>query len=311
LDIKFLITFTMRLPMRKNTIFAPNHILCPVDFSELSMLALKYAVAGARAYGAKLTILHSESFELPRYFSRYESDKLVEELASSKKMIKKELEAYVAKDVGMAVAGLEVRYELTEENPVDAISKEAGKGSVDLIVIGTQGLHGFKRLMLGSTAESVIHSARVPLFTIRQKQHEFIDVSNTETSVNIKRVLCAGDVKSTDRPVLEHAISVSERFNARLTVLYSDESEGRKDLALEKESLCSWVSESAGTRCEVEPVVRKGGAADQIIAFAKEDKSDLVVIGARHKSFHDSTILGKTTNLVVRHAPAPVLIIPV
>jgi nucleotide-binding universal stress UspA family protein len=297
--------------MKKNSPFSPRHILCPVDFSELSMLALKYAVAGARAYGAKLTILHSESFELPRYFSRYESDKLAEELASSKKMIKKELEAYVAKDVGMAVAGLEVRYELTEENPVDAILKEAGKGSVDLIVIGTQGLHGFKRLMLGSTAESVIHNARVPLFTVRQKQHEFIDVSNTETSVNIKRVLCAGDVKGADRNVLEHAVSVSERFNAGLTVLYSDESDEKKPPAPEKESLCDWVPESIKTHCELESIVRKGGAADQIITFAKEDKSDLIVIGARHKSFHDSTILGKTTNLVVRYAPAPVLIIPV
>jgi nucleotide-binding universal stress UspA family protein len=297
--------------MKKTTTFNPSHILCPVDFSELSMLALKYAVAGAQAYNAKLTILHSESFELPKYFSRYESERLTEELASSKKMIKKELMDYVAKDVGMAAAGIDVQYELTEENPVDAILKETGKGSVDLLVIGTQGLHGFKRLMLGSTAESVIHNARVPIFTVRQKQHEFIDVSSAETSVNIKRILCAGDVKGPDRPVLDHAVSVAERFNARLTVLYSDESEGEKDLALEKEAFCTWVSESIKPQCELEPVVRKGGAADQIISYAKKDKSDLIVIGARHKSFHDSTILGKTTNLIVRHAPAPVLVIPV
>jgi nucleotide-binding universal stress UspA family protein len=297
--------------MNPKTSFNPKHILCPVDFSELSMLALKYGVAGARAYRAKLTILHSEAFELPRYFSRYESDKLAEELASSKKMIKKELEEYVTKDVGNAVGDIDIQYELTEDNPVDAILKEAGKGSVDLIVIGTQGLHGFKRIMLGSTAESVIHNARVPIFTVRQKQHEFVDVSSEETSVVIKKILCAGDINGPDRPVLDHAVSVAERFNARLSVIYSDESEEGKDITLKKEALCGWVSESTKTQCELEPVVRKGRAADQIITYAKEDKSDLIVIGARHKNFHDSTILGKTTDLVVRYAPAPVLVIPV
>ena len=35
--------------------FQPKHILCAIDFSELSHLALKYAAVGAREFGSKLT----------------------------------------------------------------------------------------------------------------------------------------------------------------------------------------------------------------------------------------------------------------
>jgi len=290
--------------------FNPRNILCPVDFSDLSILALKYAVTGAKVYGAKLTLLHSEVFEMPRYFSRSETDRLHEELANAKKMITKDLSEHFIKDLGKRAEGLDIQYKITEDPPPEAILQTIEERSIDLIVMGTHGLGGFKRLLLGSTAESVVHNARIPVFTVRQKQHEFIDVTDPDASPNIERILCASDLKESDRETLGHAASLAERFNARLTVLYSDEDQGEKDPSKVKNALCSWVSDAAKAQCALEPVVRKGGAADQIITYAKETKSDIIVIGAHHRLFHDSTVLGKTTNLVMRHAPAPVLVIP-
>jgi hypothetical protein len=65
--------------MKSTASFEPRHILCPVDFSELSFLALKYAAVGAREYGAKLTVLHAQAFDLPRYFVRSETSHLLRE----------------------------------------------------------------------------------------------------------------------------------------------------------------------------------------------------------------------------------------
>ena len=64
--------------------FEPKRILCPMDFSELSDLALKYAAVAAREYDATLHILHAETFELPRYFSQSENNHLIQELATAK-----------------------------------------------------------------------------------------------------------------------------------------------------------------------------------------------------------------------------------
>jgi hypothetical protein len=44
-----------------------NYILCSVDFGELSSLALKYAAVTNYEYGARLTVLHAQSFVLPSY----------------------------------------------------------------------------------------------------------------------------------------------------------------------------------------------------------------------------------------------------
>ena len=46
------------------------------------------------------------------------------------------------------------------------------------------------------------------------------------------------------------------------------------------------------------------------ILHAGENKDDLVVLGARHQKFLEATFFGKTTELVMRHAPCPVLITP-
>lgn len=51
----------------QNLNFEPKRILAPVDFSEPSALALKYAAAGANQYGAELLVLHAERFEVPPY----------------------------------------------------------------------------------------------------------------------------------------------------------------------------------------------------------------------------------------------------
>lgn len=70
--------------MSDTTDFSPKNILCPVDFSDLSSLALKYAAAGARLYNSKLIILHAGMFDLPRYFSRVKQNVLQEKLLKLK-----------------------------------------------------------------------------------------------------------------------------------------------------------------------------------------------------------------------------------
>jgi nucleotide-binding universal stress UspA family protein len=290
--------------------FKPGAILCPIDFSDLSLLALKYAAAGARLYGAKLILMHGEVFDVPRYFSRSETDHLVMELSSAKNMIRMEMTGFAAKALGKAVEMIDMEFEVIESHPVEAVLQAIEKRSIELIVLGTHGLSGVKRLLLGSVTENVIQNSKVPVFTVRQKGHDFIDVNSADSVPRLERILCACEPNEYDRETLVHAVSISERFNARLTVLYCDESSKPENQSISMEEFVKWVNETVKSKSDMVPVIRKGNAADQIIIQAEGDKSDLVVIGAHHRSFHDAMILGKTTDLVVRHAPAPVLVIP-
>lgn len=94
--------------------FEPKRILCPLDFSEHSSLALKYAAAGAREYGAEVTVLHARNFDLPRYFNRSETPRLIEELSSAKAAAGADLCSYVKQTLGIAVETLSIRYEVLD-----------------------------------------------------------------------------------------------------------------------------------------------------------------------------------------------------
>jgi nucleotide-binding universal stress UspA family protein len=67
------------------------------------------------------------------------------------------------------------------------------------------------------------------------------------------------------------------------------------------------AADEIGSHCTIRELTREGEAAEEIVSLAKETPCDLLVIGARHRRFFDSTVLGSTTARVVRHAPCPVL----
>ena len=290
--------------------FEPKRILCPMDFSELSDLALKYAAVAAREYNATLHVLHAETFELPRYFSRSESDHLIQELATAKNSLRNHLAEHVQKVLGIHAKGIDLKFEVIETHPVGAILDFTKQVAIDLIVIGTHGYGGLKRLRLGSVAENTVANATVPVFTVRQTTHLFIDVSRTDSIPVLEKILCPSNISETAVIALRHAAAIAERFGAVLTVLHIRETDDDADISKDEEKLCAWIADSVKVQCEVKPMVRKGHAAEEIISYARENKDDLIVLGARHQQFLEASFFGRTTELVVRHAPCPVLITP-
>ena len=75
----------------------------------------------------------------------------------------------------------------------------------------------------------------------------------------------------------------------------------------EMDRLCQWVSSKLMAGCVIKELVRQGHAAEQILDLARSMHSDLIVLGAQHKRFFDTTVLGTTTVRVTRHASCPVL----
>jgi len=293
----------------KTITFEPREILCPIDFSELSDLALKYAAAGARQFNANLTVFHAAHIEVPRYITPGVADQITEEIST----VQKDFQTYMARHVqsvlGSATENLSLRYKFLQSHPVDGILETANTGGNDLIVLGTRGFSGMKRLLMGSVATGVLESANIPLFIVRQKQHEFIDTTKQGSVPQIKNILCPCNIEAPAVQGLRYAVSLCEQFHADLTVLTISEEE-KQDVSAVKEKLGNWISDNTQAKFVVNPVVRHGNSAEQIIDYARENKSDLIVLSARHHSFQGGTFFGRTTDLVVRHAPMPVLTVP-
>jgi len=68
----------------------------------------------------------------------------------------------------LAAEGIKVKTECLEGNrPADTITEYAQKKDMDLIIIGTHGYTGLKKLMLGSVAFAVLHQSHIPVLLIR------------------------------------------------------------------------------------------------------------------------------------------------
>jgi nucleotide-binding universal stress UspA family protein len=295
--------------MKPSTTFAPRRILCPIDFSALSDLALKYAAAGARAYGATLTVLHAERFELPPYFTQSQNAELRRQLKTSKRDAQGYLKQRVLKLLSSAGSPLAIRAIVSDRHPVDAVLSAAEDGQTDLVVMGTHGRGGAQRLVLGSVAENVVRQSKVPVFVVRHKQTKLLTAKADAVSA-LQRILCPVNFGAAARGALVHAVSIAERFGARLTVLYALEPEDRSGVARAKEKLCSWIPGGVVAKCVWQPLVRKGQAAEQIIAFARTEQPDLIVLGAQRRLSIGTALFGTTTEAVLRQAPVPVLVVP-
>jgi nucleotide-binding universal stress UspA family protein len=286
--------------------FNASQILCPVDRSELSSLALKYAVVGAKVFSARLTVLEAVHFEYPRYLSEELTNTVLEELGQYKASARKDLATYVRSIIGDAVDHIRISYRVSDQQPAQAISQAIEEAVSDLLIMGTHGYSGMKHWMLGSVTESLLHSSRIPIFAVRQKTDAFIDVNHPDAKPEILHVLCPCDMSPASARALQVAASLAQRFDARLAVLWISESED----AGESELFQNWFTRTLPEHPSASIVIKRGKAADLVIDTAVEMQSDLIVIGARHRSFGEATVLGRTTELVMRHAPVPVLAVP-
>lgn len=145
---------------------ATKKILFCTDFSENSNPARHCAVEYAKAFGAKLSILHvvnPSPLGYPLFEERIPVDMaaLQETIQQS---VQEELER-VAKECGRDLTQVKAHYRVGEA--ASEIVRFADEESVDLIVVGTHGWTGLKHLVLGSTAENVVRKAKCPVLTVR------------------------------------------------------------------------------------------------------------------------------------------------
>lgn len=144
-------------------------ILVPIDFSDTSVKALRYAERMAEQFGARITLLNVvEPIATPDFAYH----PLMLETDEMKTASKTRLEA-IGKKLGLSPKLVE-RVVVRFGSPFVEITEAARTLKVDLIILTTHGYTGLKHVFLGSTAERVVRHAPCPVLTVREKEHEFV-----------------------------------------------------------------------------------------------------------------------------------------
>jgi nucleotide-binding universal stress UspA family protein len=140
-----------------------KNILVPVDFSDPSRKAVKYAIQFAQQFDAKLTLVHVvEPIGMPDF----DSFPLAADTGKIVRAVKARLELLCKQEAlcPPMLQGVQVRQGKAFQEIVE-VARTAG---MDLIVIATHGYTGLQLVLLGSTTERVVRHAPCPVLVVRE-----------------------------------------------------------------------------------------------------------------------------------------------
>lgn len=143
-----------------------HRILVPLDFTECSRKALKYAEALAWKFNATLHCVHLLEPEKPLIVVETESFRKAGEDGAGAKM---------AAELKAIDPALHVETTIQPGDPHCKIVELAGERQINLIILGEHSRSGTRRFLMGSTIDEVLKHARCPTLVVREIEHEFVE----------------------------------------------------------------------------------------------------------------------------------------
>ncbi len=146
-----------------------RRVLVPIDFSDYSKHALRYASEFAKTFEAKMYLIYVfepiyTGIEVEFMNGQADIENDIQRLAL--KELKKLTEIEIGSDVET-----EILFKVGK--PFVKINETASENDIDLIIISTHGQTGIKHILFGSTAEKVVRKAPCPVLTLREPTKGF------------------------------------------------------------------------------------------------------------------------------------------
>ena len=289
-----------------------SNIALATDFSEASVRAFKYAVSLAGSYGAKLHVVHAIPTESSLVPTLVEHDQL-----------QRESEEKMHEFSGRSELQGLVHDELVRPGTVWSVVSELIHGkNIDLLVVGTHGRGGLKKVMLGSAAEEIVRLAPCPVLTVGPNTP-----APSGVRCEFRSVLFATGFGAASEKALPYALFFAERCGAKLVLLhvlpptpFPTAGVGPKAYARIEEWRAQQTTEITQQLGALLPVDTKLASAPEyvvrfdllfqgILSAAAEYSPDLIVMGAKRaiSSKAMAHLPWTVAHEVMCHATSPVL----
>lgn len=277
----------------------PKLILVPTDFSEPAAHALRFAARLAERFGARVRLMYADYFVPPVDFSAsaaveyaLTSDEAADE---AKKHLVRLAEEYLPKKV-------EYETRVVIDSPVPAIVDEARYCKADLIVMGTHGRTGFRRLIVGSVAESVMRIVNIPLIAISPLTDE------RRISAGLSRVVCAADYSPESREALRVCATLADSPLSKIVVVRCLDVDTPQEAADEIVRLQQWTPAEILDRCQYK-LLPADHPAEQVVELGKLVHADLIATGCVSNRSTTEVMRGTIAERIVERSDCPVLVV--
>jgi nucleotide-binding universal stress UspA family protein len=189
-------------------------------------------------------------------------------------------------------------------NVAETILQTADEEQCDLIVLGSRGLSGFKRLMLGSISNAVAAKAQCSVLVIKQPPL---------APLRWRRVLVATGGSPWSDAAVDHALALARAQDLTVCLLCVDAGRGRSSLpgatAGAKDMLTFAEARAAAAGVPYEAHLGSGSVAEAIREAAIRWACDAIVLGSRGLTGFKRVMLGSISNAVTATTLLPVLIV--
>lgn len=291
-------------------------ILCPIDFSETSRHALRWAEALARRSHAGLTVLSVvEPLLADAARVRFGLDLATSETGPALR----EFAAATWPNDPTRLAGATFIVQVGE--PADVIAEAAAASSADLIVMGTHGLGGVRKWLIGSTTERVLRRTRIAVLGVPSVEDRAV-TGDAEAGLEAGPILVATDFTETAGLALRRAAGLAEASGAAVLLLHVlplaavapqwQEFVETPDAAL-MEAARTRLRELAAQALPsqtLDCLVEVGAPADTIANVAEARKAAMIVMGVASHQGLFAARPGAIAYRVLGRASVPVLVVP-
>lgn len=267
------------------------NILVPTDFSDLSKVALQYAIRIAKNLNGMVTLLHIVESNNVLAVNPLKKGKVAQIRKAKDELsdLVREASIYAKSKVPIAIDMAKKTSSFHES--VNAHAKRIKSG---LIVIGTHGASGFKKTFLGSNTTSLMEITDIPMVVVP-------DQADLRT---IENVIYATDLKYLDYE-LNTLVSFAEKFNATVHVLHIlkpgevfEEAEARIDEAVKKLSYRKVLS-----------LVTFDEDVDEAISqYINVSSADMLAMFSHRPSFYEKIFDKSVTRKMAFHGTIPLLV---
>jgi nucleotide-binding universal stress UspA family protein len=187
----------------------------------------------------------------------------------------------------------------------DELLHAIGENDIDLIVAGTHGRTGLRKLLLGSVVEEMCRVATCPVLTVGPGLAP-------AAGVKFERILIPTDLSPESRKILPYVREMAVEFGAAVTVLHvlPEEVAANPDAKTLTEPIAATMAhdfEKNLKGCEVECIIGFGETVETVLRTARAKKTSLIAMGIRNAFMPGIHLRSSSAYRIMAGAPCPVL----
>ncbi len=317
----------------------PHKIMCAVDFSEFTNLTLSYGQALAKEFEADLILCHVVS-NMVLMSSAGQAYIASEKIEAERRQDAASRLADMAKTLDMDCDTL-----ISTGHPADELARIAEKNGVDMVVAATHGGSGVKRFLVGSVTDRLVKTLSCPVLVLHGDAEP--DVLPGDRNKLLNKILVGCDFSPDSSLAFQYGLSLAQEFETDLFLAHvvrptehvefssadyikvqegdylgwnrsdylgltqqANDADNQRKATLKQRlerQMARMVPEESRHWCSPITAVLEGEPYQELLAFARKNQVDLIVLGVRGHGLLEKFLIGSTTDRVISRSDCPVL----